>query len=66
MGAVGSLIVSRATSMTMVIAGTGVIGIAFGAQPLLHTVASEVLPRRWRSWAQALVSLRSIHPVACH
>jgi hypothetical protein len=66
MGSVGSLIVSRATSMSMVIAGTGVIGIAFGAQPLLHAVASEVLPRRWRSWAQACVSLQTIRLVSYH
>ncbi|KAK4189070.1 major facilitator superfamily domain-containing protein [Podospora australis] len=52
-GAFGSLIVSRATSMNMAIAGFSVIGIAFGAQPLLHVVTSEVLPRRWRGWGQA-------------
>lgn len=39
----------------MVIAGCTLIGVAFGAQPLLHTVASEVLPRRWRAWAQAAI-----------
>jgi len=54
-GAIGSAVVSRASSMSMLIAGTSLIGCAFGAQPLLHTVASEVLPRRWRSWAQACV-----------
>jgi MFS family permease len=53
MGAVGSIIVSCATSMNMAIAGFCVIGIAFGAQPLLHTVTSEILPRRYRGWAQA-------------
>ena len=36
-------------------AGFTIIGTAFGAQPLLHTVASEVLPRRLRAWAQACV-----------
>lgn len=55
LGAVGGIIVARASSMGMVIAGFTVIGLAFGAQPLLHTVASEVLPRRLRSWAQGLV-----------
>lgn len=39
--------------MNMAIAGFSVIGISFGAQPLLHTVTSEVLPRRWRGWGQA-------------
>lgn len=54
-GAAGAVIVSRAKSMNTVIAGFAVIGIDFGVQPLLHTVASEVLPRRWRAWAQASV-----------
>lgn len=31
------------------------MGLSFGAQPLLHTVASEVLPRRVRLWAQGLI-----------
>lgn len=52
-GAVGSIIVARATDINMVIAGFCVIGIAFGTQPLLHTVTSEVLPRKWRSYGQA-------------
>ncbi|KAH8651129.1 major facilitator superfamily domain-containing protein [Xylariales sp. PMI_506] len=52
-GAAGSIIVARASSMNMVIGGFCVIGIAFGVQPLLHTVTSEVLPRRWRGVAQA-------------
>ena len=41
----------------MVIAGFSLIGVAFGVQPLLHAVASEVLPRRWRAWAQASVMI---------
>lgn len=53
MGAVGSIIVARATTMSMAIAGFTVSGLAYGAQPLLHAVASEVLPRRYRSWGQA-------------
>ena len=52
-GAVGSVIVARATSMNMAIGGFCVMGIAFGVQPLLHTVTSEVLPRRWRAYGQA-------------
>lgn len=56
-GAVGAIIVARAKSMNMVIAGFSVIGIDFGVQPLLHTVASEVLPRRQRAWAQAAVMI---------
>ncbi|KAG9246622.1 major facilitator superfamily domain-containing protein [Calycina marina] len=56
-GAVGCIVVARASSMAMVIAGFTVVGIAFGAQSLLHTVASEVLPRRWRSWAQSTIMM---------
>lgn len=55
LGAAGSAIVARSSNMAMCIAGFTVIGSAFGAQALLHTVASEVLPRRWRSWAQASI-----------
>jgi MFS family permease len=58
-GAVGSVFVSRASSMSMIIAGFTLIGVSFGAQSLLHTVASEVLPRRWRSWGQAAVMISS-------
>lgn len=39
--------------MNMAIAGEVVAGISYGAQPLLHAVASEVLPRRYRPFAQA-------------
>ncbi|KAI4603609.1 hypothetical protein KJ359_003425 [Pestalotiopsis sp. 9143b] len=56
-GAVGSIIIGRATSMGMLIAGFTVSGVAFGAQPLLHTVTSEILPRRWRGWGQAVDSI---------
>ncbi|KAK3366735.1 major facilitator superfamily domain-containing protein [Lasiosphaeria ovina] len=52
-GAVGTVVVARASSINMAIGGFCVIGVAFGAQPLLHVVASEVLPRRWRAWGQA-------------
>lgn len=52
-GAVGSIIVARASSMNMAIAGQCVIGLSYAAQPLLHVVTSEVLPRRYRPWAQA-------------
>lgn len=52
-GAVGSIIVSRATTMNMAIAGECVAGISYGVQPLLHAVTSEVLPRKYRPYAQA-------------
>ncbi|KAF6802436.1 siderophore iron transporter [Colletotrichum sojae] len=52
-GVAGCVVVARATSINMCIAGFCIIGIAFGAQPLLHTVSSEVLPRKWRAYGQA-------------
>ncbi|OHF03927.1 hypothetical protein CORC01_00789 [Colletotrichum orchidophilum] len=52
-GAVGSIIVARASDVNTAIAGFCIIGIAFGTQPLLHTVISEVLPRKWRAYGQA-------------
>lgn len=39
--------------MTMAIAGEVITGVSYGAQPLLHAVASEVLPRKYRPYAQA-------------
>ncbi|KAK4998652.1 hypothetical protein LTR66_002156 [Elasticomyces elasticus] len=52
-GFIGCMIVSRATSMNMAIAGQVVGGLSFGCQPLQFAVASEILPRRWRPEAQA-------------
>lgn len=56
-GGIGAIIVARATSFDMVIGGFCVTGIAFGAQPLLHAVAGEILPRKWRSWGQGLLMM---------
>ncbi len=56
-GCVGDIIISRATSMPMAIAGFTIAAISCVAQPLLHAVVSEVLPRKYRSWAQATVNL---------
>jgi Major Facilitator Superfamily len=42
--------------MGTVIAGFCLIGITFGAQPLLHAVVSEVLPREQRPQAQATIN----------
>jgi len=53
LGAVGSIIISRATSIEMAIAGCTITGVSYGAQPLLHAISSEVLPRRYRSLGQA-------------
>lgn len=40
----------------MAIVGFALGGVAFGPQPLLHAVASEVMPRKYRSFAQAAVN----------
>jgi hypothetical protein len=57
MGCVGSIIVSRADSIGMVIAGLAVSGFSYGCQPLIHAVISEVLPRKYRSYAQATANM---------
>lgn len=54
---VGCVIVGAAHSMSMAIAGQAVAGISYGAQPLVHAIPSEVLPRRIRPFAQACVNL---------
>ena len=54
---IGCIIVGRANSMGMAIAGQVIAGISYGAQPLVHAVPSEVLPRRVRPVAQAAVNV---------
>lgn len=56
-GCVGSVIVSRSSSMGMAIGGFTIAGLSCVSQPLLHAVVSEVLPRKYRSWAQASVNV---------
>ncbi|KAK5043481.1 hypothetical protein LTR84_011950 [Exophiala bonariae] len=56
-GFAGSMIVARARSMGMAIAGEVICGVAYGSQPLLYAVASEILPRRFRPAAQAGINL---------
>ena len=56
-GIIGSIILSRANSMNMAIAGEAIASISYGAQPLLHTVASEVITHRNRTAAQATISI---------
>ncbi|KAJ9604707.1 hypothetical protein H2200_010821 [Cladophialophora chaetospira] len=55
-GFIGSIVAGRAESMGTVIAGYCIMGICFGAQPLLHAVVSEVLARRHRPLAQGSVN----------
>jgi MFS family permease len=56
-GTAGSIIVARASSMNLAIAGQIICGIAFGLQGLTHAVMSEVLPRRYRPLGQAVATV---------
>lgn len=51
------MIIARANSMGMVIAGAVITGLAYGAQPLLYAVVSEILPRRFRAPAQSSINI---------
>lgn len=59
LGAAGALIISRAGSMSMAIGGQVVAGFCFGSQPLAYAIASEIVPRKWRPEAQAILSFAS-------
>ncbi|KAI8722730.1 hypothetical protein NCS52_00417700 [Fusarium sp. LHS14.1] len=54
---IGSLLISRAVSMTMAIAGSLLVGVGSGSSSLLYAVASEIMPRRYRPMAQAGVNV---------
>jgi MFS family permease len=54
-GTVGCIIVSRSTSIGMAIAGQAIAGINMAAQGLVLSITSEILPRRYRPWAQASI-----------
>lgn len=52
-GFVGSIVVSRAENVSIVLLGFGILSVGYSSQPLLHAVASEAIPRRLRPIAQA-------------
>lgn len=52
-GCVGCIIVSRSNSIGMAIAGQAIGALSHGAQPVIHAIASEILPRKHRPFAQA-------------
>ncbi|EWZ80620.1 hypothetical protein NW765_006454 [Fusarium oxysporum] len=56
-GFVGSLTIAKASSSGTAIAGFAVLGISFGAQPLLHAISSEVVARKYRPWAQGSINV---------
>lgn len=55
-GVIGSIVIATAPSMNAAIAGETICSISYGAQPLLHTIASEVLTHRSRGAAQAAIN----------
>lgn len=59
LGFIGCLIISRANNFGMVIGGQSIACLALGAQPLVHAIASEIVPRKYRSLAQTAVNLAS-------
>ncbi|RDW79298.1 uncharacterized protein DSM5745_06150 [Aspergillus mulundensis] len=58
-GVVGSLIVSRAQSSGVIIAGFAIVGLGFACQSVALAVLSEVLPRIHRPVAQASAGVAS-------
>lgn len=56
LGFAGSIIVSRANTIGVVLVGFIFSGFSFGAQALIPTISSEIVPRRIRPYAQAFVN----------
>ncbi|KAJ9634172.1 hypothetical protein H2204_006503 [Knufia peltigerae] len=54
---VGCIIMSRSNSIGMILGASVVAGASPGCQSILHAVPSEVLPRKFRPWAQTAVIL---------
>ena len=59
LGTIGCIIVSRSDSIGQVIAGQTIVGLATVSQPLIHAIASEILPRKYRPWAQATIQIET-------
>lgn len=55
-GLIGCIILARAETMGVAIAGEAISSISTGSLPLLHAIASEVLPHRSRGTAQAALN----------
>lgn len=55
-GMIGCIILARATTMNMAIAGEAISSISCGSLPLLHAIASEVMTHRNRGAAQAALN----------
>ena len=59
-GCIGCIVVSRAQTMAVAIVGFTIGGVSYGAQPLFNAVSSEVLPRKYRPHATAVVNVASV------
>ena len=57
LGFVGCIIVSRAHSIGMAIAGQAIGGLAQPSQALTHAIMSEIVPRRIRQYVQATIQI---------
>ena len=55
-GSIGCIILARAKTMDVAIAGEAISSISTGSLPLLHAIASEVLTHRNRGTAQAALN----------
>lgn len=56
-GFAGCLIVARANSIGVVILGQAIAGFNQSCQGLAHTIISEILPRKYRPYAQAAIHI---------
>lgn len=56
-GFTGCLIVSRSNSIGMAIAGQAIGGLGQPTQALTHAIMSEIMPRKYRSYAQAALQI---------
>lgn len=59
LGFIGCLLASRAKTFGVIMGGQGIACLALGAQPLVHAIASEIVPRKYRSLAQTAVNIAS-------
>ncbi|KAG9665024.1 hypothetical protein KCU95_g6703, partial [Aureobasidium melanogenum] len=59
LGFAGFLVVSRATTINVAIAGEILAALGYSSQALLNAIASEILPRRYRPAAQGGLGLTS-------
>ena len=56
-GFTGCIIASRSNSIGMAIAGQAIAGLSQPSQALTHAIMSEILPRKYRPYAQAAVQV---------